>query len=78
MKHVDTGLGLERITSVLNNQDSHYDTDIFKHIITASAEVSKQSEAGKYAISHRVVADHLRSSCFLIADGVMPSNEGRG
>ncbi len=75
---IDTGMGLERISAVLQGQHDNYDTDLLRGLILASAEVSKQSADGPHRISHRVVADHLRSSCFLMADGVMPSNEGRG
>jgi alanyl-tRNA synthetase len=75
---VDTGMGLERITAVLQGVHDNYDVDLFRHLIAASAEASGASIAGPHAVSHRVIADHLRASCFLIADGVLPSNEGRG
>ena len=75
---VDTGMGLERITAVLQGVHDNYDIDLFRHLITASAEASGAAVAGPHAVSHRVIADHLRASCFLIADGVLPSNEGRG
>ena len=68
----------ERITAVLQGVHDNYDTDLFKHLITASAEASGSPINGPHAVSHRVIADHLRASCFLIADGVLPSNEGRG
>jgi alanyl-tRNA synthetase len=71
---IDTGMGLERTTAVLQGVHSNYEIDLFKHLIEASEELTK----GGDIISHRIIADHLRSSCFLIADGVMPSNEGRG
>lgn len=71
---IDTGMGLERITAVLQHVHSNYEIDLFKHLIEASQELTKGGEI----TSHRVIADHLRSSCFLVADGVMPSNEGRG
>ena len=72
---IDTGMGLERLTAVLQNVHDNYDIDLFQHLIAAS-----QSESGtkNHLVSHRVIADHLRSSAFLLADGVMPSNEGRG
>ena len=75
---IDTGMGLERITAVLQGVHDNYDIDLFRHLIAASAEASGAPVAGPHAVSHRVIADHLRSSCFLIADGVLPSNEGRG
>jgi alanyl-tRNA synthetase len=74
---IDTGMGLERITTVMQSIHDNYDTDLFKKIIEASEDISKRS-GEKYKNSHRVIADHLRSSCFLIADGILPSNEGRG
>jgi alanyl-tRNA synthetase len=75
---VDTGMGLERITAVLQGVHDNYDIDLFRHLIAASAEHSGAKVSGPHAVSHRVIADHLRASCFLIADGVLPSNEGRG
>jgi alanyl-tRNA synthetase len=75
---IDTGMGLERIAAVLQGVQDNYDVDLFQGLIDASAEVSGQSASGAHANSHRVIADHLRSTCFLMADGVMPSNEGRG
>jgi len=75
---VDTGMGLERVTAVLQGVHDNYDIDLFRHLIAASAEASGASIAGPHAVSHRVIADHLRASCFLISDGVLPSNEGRG
>ncbi len=75
---IDTGMGLERMASVLQGKRSVFDTDLFRRLIEASAEFSKNAADGPMAASHRVIADHLRSSCFLIADGVLPSNEGRG
>jgi alanyl-tRNA synthetase len=75
---VDTGMGLERITAVLQGTHDNYDIDLFRHLIAASAENSGTAIAGPHAVSHRVIADHLRASGFLIADGVLPSNEGRG
>src|SRR6185437_2031921 len=75
---IDTGMGLERITAVLQGVHDNYDIDLFRHLIAASAEASGTAIAGPHAVSHRVIADHLRSTSFLIADGVLPSNEGRG
>jgi alanyl-tRNA synthetase len=75
---IDTGMGLERITAVLQGVHDNYDIDLFRHLIAASAEQSGTAIAGPHAVSHRVIADHLRSTSFLIADGVLPSNEGRG
>jgi alanyl-tRNA synthetase len=75
---IDTGMGLERMASVLQGKHSVFDTDLFRRLIEASAELTKQGADGPMAPSHKVIADHLRSSAFLIADGVMPSNEGRG
>ena len=74
---IDTGMGLERITAVLQGVHDNYDIDLFKTLIAASQEFSKNTDASMRA-SHRVIADHLRSTSFLIADGVLPSNEGRG
>ncbi|MFK7866357.1 MAG: alanine--tRNA ligase [Alphaproteobacteria bacterium] len=75
---IDTGMGLERITAILQNVHSNYDIDVMRSLIEASAELTHKEPDGKYAASHKVIADHLRSSAFLIADGVLPSNEGRG
>src|SRR5882757_1869112 len=75
---IDTGMGLERITAVMQGVHDNYDIDLFRHLIAASAEHSGTPIAGPHAVSHRVIADHLRSTSFLIADGVLPSNEGRG
>jgi len=75
---IDTGLGLERLAAVLQGVHDNYDTDLFKALIQASVEASKVPAEGPARISHRVIADHLRSTSFLIADGVLPSNEGRG
>ncbi len=75
---IDTGMGLERIAAVLQGKHDNYDTDLLRSIIEASAEASGQDPDGEHAVSHRVIADHLRASSFLIADGVLPSNEGRG
>ncbi len=75
---VDTGMGLERMTSVLQGKNSVFDTDLFQTLIAASEDATSTRSEGDRAASHRVIADHLRSSSFLIADGVTPSNEGRG
>jgi alanyl-tRNA synthetase len=75
---VDTGMGLERIAAVLQGKHDNYDIDLFRALILASAEASGVAPDGAHAVSHRVIADHLRASAFLIADGVLPSKEGRG
>jgi len=75
---IDTGMGLERVAAVLQGVHDNYDTDTFKALIAASCELTKTQAEGATKASHRVIADHLRSSGFLIADGVLPSNEGRG
>jgi alanyl-tRNA synthetase len=75
---IDTGMGLERLTAVVQNVYDNYDIDLFRHLILASEEISGTKSCGEHGASHRVLADHLRSSSFLIADGIMPSNEGRG
>lgn len=75
---IDTGMGLERISAVLQNVHDNYDTDLFRTLIQASVEETGIRAEGKSRNSHRVIADHLRASAFLIADGVTPSNEGRG
>ncbi|PZQ55623.1 MAG: alanine--tRNA ligase [Phenylobacterium zucineum] len=74
---IDTGMGLERIAAVLQGVHDNYDVDLFKTLIAASKR-ELHADASETTPSHRVIADHLRSSSFLIADGVMPSNEGRG
>ncbi|MEZ5896865.1 MAG: alanine--tRNA ligase [Parvularculaceae bacterium] len=75
---IDTGMGLERIGAVLQGVHDNYDTDLFKKLIDTSVELTGRPAVGDDAPAHRVIADHLRASCFLIADGVTPSNEGRG
>src|SRR5262245_11930399 len=75
---IDTGMGLERLTAVLQGKHATCDIDLMRALIKASAEQSKTDPDGPFKMSHRVIADHLRSSSFLIADGVTPSNEGRG
>jgi alanyl-tRNA synthetase len=75
---IDTGMGLERLAAVMQGKHDNYDTDLMRGLIEASAAASKVAADGPRAVSHRVIADHLRASSFLIADGVLPSNEGRG
>ena len=75
---IDTGMGLERIAAVLQGVHDNYDVDLFRTLIAASEALTGVKAEGASAPSHRVIADHLRTSCFLIADGVSPSNEGRG
>jgi alanyl-tRNA synthetase len=75
---IDTGMGLERIAAVMQGVPDNYDTDTFKALIEASEELTSTKAEGEQKASHRVIADHLRSTSFLLADGVMPSNEGRG
>jgi alanyl-tRNA synthetase len=75
---IDTGMGIERIAAVLQGVHDNYDTDTFKALISASEALTGVAAAGEQAASHRVIADHLRSTSFLMADGVLPSNEGRG
>jgi len=75
---VDTGMGLERMTAVLQGTHDNYNIDHFKKIMNASADLLKSPINDKTIASHRVIADHLRASSFLIAEGILPSNEGRG
>jgi alanyl-tRNA synthetase len=75
---IDTGMGLERMSTVLQGVHDVYDIDLMRALIRASAEASGVDADGPHKISHRVIADHLRASAFLVADGVLPSNEGRG
>ena len=75
---IDTGMGLERIAAVLQGVHDNYDTDTFRALIEASEELTHTKAEAAQKASHRVIADHLRSTSFLIADGVLPSNEGRG
>ncbi|MBR9825787.1 MAG: alanine--tRNA ligase [Alphaproteobacteria bacterium] len=75
---IDTGMGLERIAAILQGKHNNYDVDLFANLIAAGEDVLGVKAAGDALGSHRVIADHLRSTCFLMADGVMPSNEGRG
>ncbi len=78
MQSIDTGMGLERIGALLQGKHDNYDTDLMRSLIEASAHVTNHDPDGPGNVHHRVIADHLRSTSFLIADGVMPSNEGRG
>ncbi len=75
---IDTGMGLERLAAVMQGVHDNYDTDTFKALIAASGALSHTSTGGANTASHRVIADHLRTSGFLVADGVLPANEGRG
>ncbi len=75
---IDTGMGLERFAAILQGKHDNYDTDTFRAIILESAQLTGQEPDGPFRSSHRVVADHLRAGAFLMADGVLPSNEGRG
>ncbi|BDW95161.1 alanine--tRNA ligase [Thalassospira tepidiphila] len=75
---IDTGMGLERIAAVLQGKHDNYDIDLMRALVEASADATNTDPDGSHNVSHRVVADHLRSTSFLIADGVLPSNAGRG
>src|ERR1700758_1049211 len=75
---VDTGMGLERIAAVLQGKHNNYDIDLFRTLILAIAQETGVDPDGPQSASHKVIADHLRTTSFLIADGVLPSNEGRG
>ncbi|MFZ4762927.1 MAG: alanine--tRNA ligase [Alphaproteobacteria bacterium] len=75
---IDTGMGMERLTAILQGKHDNYDTDLLRVLIEATAKAAGTDPDGAQNTSHRVIADHLRSSCFLLADGVLPSNEGRG
>jgi alanyl-tRNA synthetase len=77
-KSIDTGMGLERIAAVLQGTPDNYDTDTFRALIEASEELTRTKAHGEQKASHRVIADHLRASGFLVADGVLPANDGRG
>lgn len=78
MQSIDTGMGIERIAALMQGSHDNYDTDLFKDLIEASAHATGVDPYGEQNVHHRVIADHLRSTSFLIADGVLPSNEGRG
>ena len=75
---IDTGMGLERIAAILQGVHSNYDIDLMRALIRASSEATGVDADGPQKASHRIIADHLRASAFLVADGVLPSNEGRG
>ncbi|MCJ7599649.1 MAG: alanine--tRNA ligase, partial [Methyloceanibacter sp.] len=75
---IDTGMGLERVAAVLQGTYDNYEIDLFKALIAASVDLTGVPATGEHKPSHRIIADHLRASSFLIADGVLPSNEGRG
>jgi alanyl-tRNA synthetase len=75
---IDTGMGLERIAAILQGVTSNYATDLMRALVLAVAHVTGTDPDGPLEASHRVIADHLRASAFLVADGVLPSNEGRG
>ncbi len=75
---IDTGMGLERIAAVMQGTHDNYEIDLMRSLIAASSEASGVASDGEHNVSHRVIADHLRATSFLIADGVLPSNEGRG
>ncbi|MBR1825815.1 MAG: alanine--tRNA ligase [Alphaproteobacteria bacterium] len=75
---IDTGMGLERMAAILQNVHSNFETDMFQQLIKAIADIANTDPNGPLKASHNVIADHLRAISFLIADGVLPSNEGRG
>ena len=77
-KSIDTGMGLERVAAIMQKVYDNFEIDLFKTIIGASEEITSTKAKGPAKISHRIIADHFRSSAFLIAEGIMPSNEGRG
>ena len=78
MQSIDTGMGLERIAALLQGSHDNYDTDLFRALMEASGHATSTDPFGDQNVHHRVIADHLRSTSFLIAEGVLPSNEGRG
>lgn len=78
MQSIDTGMGLERVAALLQGSHDNYDTDLFRALMEASAHATSTDPFGDQNVHHRVIADHLRSTSFLIAEGVLPSNEGRG
>lgn len=75
---IDTGMGLERISAVLQNKINNFEIDIFKNLIDKSRDIIGNHDINKNIISYRIIADHIRSICFLISDGILPNNEGRG
>ena len=78
MQSIDTGMGLERLAALLQGSHDNYDTDLFRALMEASGHATSTDPFGDKNVHHRVIADHLRSTSFLIAEGVLPSNEGRG
>lgn len=78
MQSIDTGMGLERVAALLQGSHDNYDTDLFRALMEASGHATSSDPFGDENVHHRVIADHLRSTSFLIAEGVLPSNEGRG
>ena len=78
MQSIDTGMGLERVAALLQGSHDNYDTDVFRALMEASGHATSSDPFGDQNVHHRVIADHLRSTSFLIAEGVLPSNEGRG
>ena len=78
IQSIDTGMGIERIGALLQGSHDNYDTDTMRNLMLASAEATSSDLDGKHNVHHRVIADHLRSTAFLIADGVLPANDGRG
>ena len=78
IQSIDTGMGLERMGALLQGSHDNYDTDTMRNLMVASAEATSSELDGKHNVHHRVIADHLRSTAFLIADGVLPANDGRG
>ena len=75
---IDTGMGLERISAVLQNTHNNYKTDMMENLVEASSKITGSDMSKENIVSHRIIADHIRSISFLIAEGIMPSNEGRG
>lgn len=78
MQSIDTGMGLERVAALLQGSHDNYNTDLFRALMEASGHATSSDPFGDQNVHHRVIADHLRSTSFLIAEGVLPSNEGRG
>ena len=78
MQSIDTGMGLERVAALLQGSHDNYDTDLFRALMEASGHATSTDPFGDKNVHHRVIADHLRSTSFLITEGVLPSNEGRG
>ena len=75
---IDTGMGIERVAAVLQGKSDNYDIDLFRNLIDATKEIFKVQESNESKIPLRIISDHLRATCFLISDGVIPANEGRG